>query len=129
MAFKLGKRPPSITQRTMAFKKQKSNLSVPGTPILKKDLKNGILGEANADGSIYVNKSIDENDPMMKRVLNHEMQHITDMKTGKSTYTDTYVLHDGEDWPRGNGYITNPHTGKKYVEGDPNLPWEKNKIS
>ena len=73
MAFKLGKRPPSITQRTMAFKKQKSNLSVPGTPILKKDLD--------------------------------------------------------KVWPRGNGYITDPYTGKKYAEGDPNLPWEKNKIS
>jgi hypothetical protein len=34
----------------------------------------------------------------------------------------------GQVWPRGNGYITDPNTGKKYSEGDRNLPWENNKV-
>jgi hypothetical protein len=127
MAFKLGRKAKPITERTMAFK-QASDLSVPGTPVLNKNLQDGILGEANADGTIYVNKNIDPDSPVMKRVLNHEMQHITDMKIGKSTYTDDYVLHDGVMWPRGNGYIMDPHTGKKYKEGDKALPWESNKL-
>ena len=29
---------------------------------------------------------------------------------------------------RGNGYITDPHTGKKYEEGSDELPWENDKI-
>jgi len=127
MAFKLGKRPAPITERKMAFKKQ-SNLSVPGTPVLKRTLEQGVIGEANMDGTIFVSDKIDDNDPMMHRVLNHEMQHITDMKTGRSTYTDDYVMHDGVMWPRLNGFILDPFTGKKYKEGDTNLPWESNKV-
>ena len=50
------------------------------------------------------------------------------MKLGKTTYDDNAVYHMGQVWPRGNGYIMDPHTGKKYAEGDPSLPWEANKI-
>ena len=57
------------------------------------------------------------------------MQHITAMKIGSETYDDNAVYFKGEVWPRGEGYITNPHTGQKMKEGDPRLPWESNKIS
>jgi glycogen debranching enzyme len=50
------------------------------------------------------------------------------MKIGKTTYDDNAVYHMGQVWPRGNGYITDPNTGKKYSEGDRNLPWENNKV-
>lgn len=110
------------------FKFKKADLSVPGIPVYKKKLDGGILGEANMDGSIYVSKDVDDNDPMMKRVLNHEAQHVTAMKIGNETYDDNAVYFNGEVWPRGNGYIMNPHTGKKLKEGDPSLPWESNKI-
>ena len=32
--------------------------SVPGTPIIRKPLEEGIMGEANMDGSIYINEKI-----------------------------------------------------------------------
>ena len=115
MAFKLGKE--SRKYRTPD-----------NTQIIKKKLDEGILAEANMDGTIFVSDTVDLNTPEGKRAVNHEMQHITDMKTGRSTYTDDYVLHDGQMWPRLNGYILDPFTGKKYEEGSRELPWEKNKI-
>ncbi len=113
MAFKLGK-------ETRGFKNSSN------TKIFKKKLDDGIMGEANADGSIYVDVNVPEE--MVEYVATHEMQHQTDMEIGKTTYDDNAVYHMGQVWPRGNGYITDPHTGKRYSEGDKNLPWEKNKV-
>ena len=94
--------------------------------IIRKDLGDGILGEANDDGTIYVDNSVP--DHMVNYVAVHEMQHRTDMKIGKSTYDDNYVYYKGEAWKRENGKIINPYTGKSHVEGDGELPWEKDKI-
>ena len=132
MTFKLGSSKGLQAQggninSTMKFRKDQ-DLSVPGVPVYKKKLDGDVLGEANIDGSIYVSESVDPNDPMMKRVLNHEMQHVTAMKIGSETYDDNAVYFKGEVWPRGEGYITNPHTGQKMKEGDSRLPWESNKI-
>jgi len=113
MAFKLGKE-----QR--GFKNSKD------TPIFRKKLGDGIMGEANSDGSIYVDKSVPKN--MVDYVATHEMQHQTDMQIGKTTYDDNAVYHMGDVWPRGDGFIMDPHTGKKYPEGSKELPWETNKI-
>lgn len=131
MAFKLGKSKGLQAQGgniSSKLKFKKADLSVPGTPVYKKKLEDGVIGEANMDGSIYVSKDIDENSPMMQRVLNHEMQHVTAMKIGSETYDDNAVYYKGEVWPRGNGYIMCPHTGKKHKEGSKELPWEKNKL-
>ena len=113
MAFKLGKEKRDY--------KDSSN-----TKIFRKKLGDGILGEANNDGSIYVDKSVPDN--MVEYVANHEAQHQTAMKLGTETYDDNFVYYKGESWPRVNGYILDPHTGQKYAEGDKNLPWESNKI-
>lgn len=113
MAFKLG-------GEKRSFKNPKDN------QIFRKKLGDGIMGEANDDGSIYVDKNVPED--MVGYVATHEMQHQTDMKLGKTTYDDDAVYHMGQVWPRGDGYIMDPHTGKKYAEGDPALPWEANKI-
>ena len=131
MAFKMGSnrglqaKSGDITEK---FSFKKADLSVPGIPVYKKKLEEGILGEANMDGSIYVSDAVEDDDPMMNRVLSHEAQHITAMKIGNETYDDNAVYFNGEVWPRGEGYIMNPHTGKKLKEGDPSLPWESNKI-
>lgn len=113
----------------MAFKLGKENRdfkSSENTKIFRKKLGDGVLGEANADGSIYIDKSVPED--MVKYVANHEAQHRTAMQLGTETYDDNAVYYKGEVWPRGNGYILNPHTGKKHAEGDKELPWEANKI-
>ena len=57
MGFKLGtSRSPIADQgqieSRLSFKKVDS--SVPGTPVLRKSLEGGVLGEANNDGSIFI---------------------------------------------------------------------------
>ncbi len=113
MAFRLGKEKRNI--------KNSSN-----TNIFRKKLSEGIMGEANADGSIYIDKDVP--DDMVEYVAVHESQHRTAMQLGTEGYDDNAVYYNGEVWPRGNGYILNPHTGEKLQEGDPSLPWEANKI-
>ena len=39
------------------------------TPIIRKKLSEGILGEANMDGSIFIDKSIPKNSALEKRVI------------------------------------------------------------
>ena len=112
MAFKLGQSKGLQANGgniKSKFNFKSSDLSVPGTPV-------------------YVTKDMDPNDPMVQRVLNHEMQHVTAMKIGTETYDDNAVYFNGEVWPRGDGYIMNPHTGEKLQEGDTSLPWEANKL-
>jgi len=113
MAFKLGKEKRNY--------KDSSN-----TKIFRKKLGDGVLGEANMDGSIYIDKSVPQD--MVNYVATHEAQHRTAMQLGTETYDDNAVYYKGEVWPRGNGYIIDPKTGKKYPEGDRRLPWEANKI-
>ena len=65
MGFKLGKaRQPYMTngkiKSTLSFNKQAgdANASVPGTPVIRKPLDEGILGEANMDGTIFISDKI-----------------------------------------------------------------------
>ena len=69
MAFKLGK-------EGRGFRTPKD------TPIFKKNLRNGVKAEANKDGSIFVDSSVDLGSEEGKKVVAHEMQHIKDMKSG-----------------------------------------------
>ena len=131
MAFKLGSsrkfeaRAGKIKRR---FNFKAGNEIAPGTPVFRKKLDDGVLAEANNDGSIYVSKDIDVNSPMMQQAIAHEMQHITAMKIGHETYDDYAVYYKGETWIRDNGYVIDPNTGERYEEGSRELPWENNKI-
>jgi len=113
MAFKLGSEKRGF--------KNSSN-----TNIFRKKLENGVLGEATNDGKIYVCSSVP--DSMVEHVAVHEAQHQTAMQLGTETYDDNAVYFHGEVWPRGDGYVMDPNTGKKYIEGSKELPWESNKI-
>lgn len=108
-------------------KKGNFNLSgeeaAPGTPIIRKDLASGILAEANDDGSIFVSNRLEPGSAQEKATLIHEMQHVTDMKIGKLSYTDDMVMWNGNNYQRlDDGKIL--FEGKKYKEGDKRLPWE-----
>ena len=66
MAFKLGTERgleatngEIRTKLRFGSKSGDKDISVPGTPIIRKDLESGVLGEANMDGSIYVNNKLD----------------------------------------------------------------------
>ena len=104
------------------------NISVPGTPIIRKNLGPGIMGEANADGSIYISNTIEPGSELEKQVINHEMRHATDMRISpnKLSYTDDYVRYDGVTYPR------ETRKGKDMIQvdgewkeaGSHGFPWE-----
>ena len=102
------------------------DISVPGTPIIRKDLEPGVLAEANMDGSIYLNNEINPGSHQETQTLLHEMQHATDMKTGKLAYGDNFVKHNGITYPRetidGKDMI---RVDGKWTEAGGDFPWEK----
>ena len=126
MAFKLGGRSGPLMDKGqikggMAFGKDES--SVPGTPVLRKSLDKGILGEANNDGSIFLSDKIQPGSEQEREVLIHEMGHMTDMKTGKLVYTDEEITYMGETFPRHKGHIL--YENQWLPEGSKEFPWER----
>jgi hypothetical protein len=102
------------------------DLSVPGTPVIRMPLEDDIMGEANMDGSIYINEDIDPNSPEARQVINHEMRHATDIKTGKLEYGDNHVKYNGEMFARatiGGKDMINVD-GEWREAGDHDFPWE-----
>jgi len=132
MGFKLGSERGNHAvsgeiKTKMRFGKQAGGpTSVPGTPIIPMPLEEGILGEANMDGSIYVNENLDFNSYEYRQVINHEMRHATDMKVGKLAYDDNYVMYNGEKFERKdiNGVDSILVDGKWKEAGDTGFPWE-----
>ena len=62
--------------------------SVPGTPVIRKDLEEGVLGEANMDGTIYVNSNIvpgsEEDLPTSERSVFYKNKSYTDKVYNKA---------------------------------------------
>jgi len=102
------------------------SVSVPGTPIIRKPLDEGILGEANMDGSIFISDKIMPGSHEERQVINHEMRHATDMRTGKLAYGDDFVMYDGKMYPRKtiNGKDMIIVDGIPKEAGDAGFPWE-----
>ena len=133
MAFKLGTERGNYAvngeiRTKMRFHKESGDpdLSVPGTPVIRKTLEPGVLGEANMDGSIYISDQLEPGSFEEKQTINHEMRHATDMKIGKTEYTDDYVMHNGDKFAREN--INGKDMINVYGEwkeaGDEGFPWE-----
>ena len=100
--------------------------SVPGTPVIRKNLEEGVLGEANMDGSIYINEQIIPNSFEERQVVSHEMRHATDIKIGKLEYTDDFIKWNGVTFPRKTRYGKDmiQIEGKWKEAGDGDFPWE-----
>ena len=129
MGFKLGKASQPVARsgninKKLSFKTY--DASVSGNPVIRKKLDEGILGEANMDGSIFISDEIAVNSPMERQVLLHEMRHATDMKLGKLAYNDDSVYYDGVTYPREtiNGKDMINVDGKWKEAGD-DFPWER----
>ena len=100
--------------------------SVPGTPVIRKPLEEGIFGEANMDGSIYLSNKVQPGSEEETQTLLHEMRHATDMKTGKLAYDDDSIRYNGITYPREtiNGRDMIQVDGK-WTEAGGDFPWEK----
>tara|TARA_R100001443_G_C3332490_1_gene172647 strand:- start:350 stop:781 length:432 start_codon:yes stop_codon:yes gene_type:complete len=132
MGFKLGTERGNYAvngeiRTKMRFGKDSGgDASVPGTPVIRKKLEKGIAGEANMDGSIYINENIQPGSHEENQVLIHEMRHATDIKLGKLEYGDDYIKHNGITYPRQdiNGIDAIQVDGEWREAGSHNFPWE-----
>ena len=133
MGFKLGKGETPIASGGKLSKKMRfgqeagdADISVPGTPVIRKPLEPGIMGEANMDGSIYISDQIPQGSSMEREVINHEMRHATDMRTGKLSYGDDHVKYNGITYERKtiNGKDMLHVDGQWKEVGDEGFPWE-----
>ena len=94
----------------MAFKLN-APFPIDNTPIYHVDMEEGVMGKANNNGTIIINKDL--NPKMLDKVVKHEMVHIDQMKRGDLDYDDKNVYWKGKVYPR-----------SKMNEGAKNLPWE-----
>ena len=132
MAFKLGSEKGleatggEIRTKMRFSQEAGGDASVPGTPVIRKNLEGGILGEANMDGSIYLSNKVQPRSQEETQVLLHEMRHATDMKTGKLAYDDDSIKYNGITYPRetrnGKDMI---RVDGKWTEAGGDFPWEK----
>lgn len=96
----------------MAFKMKMGKLSLDNTPIYQVDEEEGVMGRANKNGSIVLNKNLS---PLEQEdVIRHEKVHLDKMERGDLDYDDKHVYWKGKKMPR-----------SKMDEGNKNLPWEK----
>ena len=129
MAFKLGRAKQPVARGGVIDKKlsfRTDEASIPGNEVIRKNLSEGILGEANMDGSIFISNKVQPGSEEEKQVLLHEMRHATDMKLGKLAYDDNFVKYNGTTYPREN------INGKDMIkidgvwkEAGDDFPWEK----
>ena len=129
MAFKLGRARQPIANKGIVNKKlsfKTDDAAIPGNEVIRKQLDEGILGEANMDGSIFISNKIQPGSSEENQVLLHEMRHATDMKLGKLAYSDDAVYYDGITYPREtiNGKDMIKVDGQWKEAGD-DFPWEK----
>ena len=95
----------------------------PGTPLFRKKLDGGIQAEANKDGTIFIDESVEEGSAQERQILSHEMKHLTDMKIGKLAYDDDYIKWNGQEYQRKKGKIL--FNGEWVPEGSQDFPWEQ----
>jgi len=72
--------------------------NIDNTPIYNVDMEDGILGKANNNGTIILNKNLD---PKKKEsVIAHEKVHLDQMKRGDLDYDDQNVYWKGKKYSR-----------------------------
>lgn len=97
----------------MAFKMNGAPYGGDNTPIYHVDMEDGVLGKANNNGTIIINKDINDV-KQIDDVIKHEKVHIDQMKRGDLNYDDKYVYWKGKKYSRA-----------QMKEGAKDLPWEK----
>lgn len=116
-SFKMGNRPlPGIAREGSINKKHRFKVE-------RTNLDDGVLGEANMDGSIQVDNSVEPGSEQEKKVIAHESVHAEEIASGKIEYGDDYVRDGNSTFHRKDGKIK--YNGKWHEEGSGVFPWEK----
>lgn len=130
MGFKLGSEKRRMVPTFDKKSKGKRVGDYKGSPILSQNMEEGTLAEANMDGTISVDPSINLNSKKGKRLLKHEKQHIDDIDSGRAAYNDNVVMWEGKMYLRrdigGEKVIDGPNG--RWPEGHPKHPWEQSAI-
>jgi hypothetical protein len=97
----------------MGFKMPGPPYNMHNTPIYSKDMDDNILGMAQSNGTILINKNVSPIELKKNKTIEHEMVHINQIKRGDLGYDERNVYWKGKRYPRSN-----------MNEGAKNLPWE-----
>tara|TARA_B100000902_G_C27168628_1_gene842580 strand:- start:462 stop:830 length:369 start_codon:yes stop_codon:yes gene_type:complete len=117
----------------MGFKlgKEKRGFRTPENKALfRKNMDDGSLAQANMDGTIDVDPSVNLNSRFGRKVLKHEQTHVDQIEEGRAAYGDEWVMWEGKIYLRkqedGIDVIDGPNG--RWPEGHPNHPWEAEAI-
>ena len=72
-----------------------TSMSTGKAPVIKVNMEDGVLGKANDDGTIHINKDV-TNPKQIKEIVEHESVHIDQMKRGDLAYNDNDVFWKGK---------------------------------
>lgn len=97
----------------MAFKMKGFPYNIDNTPIYSTDMEGNVLGMAQSNGTILINKNVSPLELKKNKTIEHEKVHINQMKRGDLDYTDSHVIWKGKKYAR-----------SKMKEGSKKLPWE-----
>jgi len=95
----------------MAFKLNNPPYKIDNTPIYHVDMEEGVMGKANNNGTIIVNKDLKPS--QIDDVVAHEKIHIEQMERGDLDYDNENVYWKGKTYSRAD-----------MAEGAKDLPWE-----
>lgn len=97
----------------MAFVMKGAPYNCDNTPIYQVDMEDNILGMAQNNGTILINKNVSPLELQKNKTISHEKVHIDQMKRGDLDYTDSHVIWKGKKYSRAT-----------MDEGSKKLPWE-----
>ena len=101
----------------MAFLMKRGNISMDNTPIYQRDMEEGVMGMAQKNGSVIINKNLKPE--VQKDVLRHEKVHLLQMKTGRLDYDEKNVY-----WDKNLDGKVKKYPRSAMEEGSKKLPWE-----
>ena len=101
------------------------------SPIVKKDVGEGVVARANDDGTIDVDPKLNINSPYGRRVIKHEQAHLNQMESGRAAYGDNWVMWEDKIYIRKNVNGVNIIDGPngRWPEGDHNHPWDQEAVA
>lgn len=103
-------------------------LSTYNNPVFEKKLGDGIIAEANRDGTTFVDSSV--SDSKKKEAVDHENVHHEQMQQGKLDYTEDTVTWKKDTksparvYKRDQGTLIAMDSGKADAEGG-DFEWER----